>query len=470
MRTVIPRMLMFISLLLLIFPLFALAQSVTDTPPSLPTETVTTTPFPTPLPLVTPAAQQLINIGSTIAESLPAGTTLAAYYFEGRAGQYVSISLDIALSYTKLQLLDSGGLELARGDFDGAAHRMEITAAKLPKDGTYTLAIERSEGLNTFTLNLKNLIVGDIAYGQVIDALLTIDQTAMLYRFRGSRFDVIDVSLLSTEFDPYVRLLDSSGHQLTGDDNDGGGRNAFFGLKYLWEDADYLIHVSSKNELSTGAFQLRLNRAEFTPLHFDDTLEVDFTPDAPVAYFEFKGSIGDVVNLSVQSDGTLDTVLQMAEPDYMPSYQDDDGGAGFDPEIASWSLPKDGTYRVLLRPYLIGSEGQVTLTLSRANLSSLDSGTQEILLTEKNLLDAVSFTGRAGESVRLTIAVDPLMDNPPQVEVIQNGQTLASSNGSRPTFTLDVTIPADGLVVVQVRDIKSGPGTVQLSIERGRID
>ena len=468
MHTVTTRVLLFVSLLL-VFPLFALAQSATDTPTltatMMPTNTVTPTPFPTPVPIVTPAAQRQINIGDTVTESFPAATTAATYYFEGRAGQYISISVQIELSFTKLQLLDSDGLELARGTFSDAVRGMEITAAQLPKDGFYIIAIERSEGLNTFTLNLKNLVIQNIAYGQVIDALLTADQTAMLYRFQGSRFDVIDVSLLSTEFDAYVTLLQSSGERLTGDDNDGGGRNAFFGLQYLFETGDYLIRADSKSGLSTGKFQLHLNRAEFKPLNFGDPLEVNFTQDSPVAYFEFQGSLADVVNLSVQSGGTLDTLLQMADPEYMPSLTDDDSGAGFDPEITFWSLNKDGTYRILLRPYLIGSEGQVTLTLSRAILPSLDSGTLEIALTQKHPVAQASFQGKAGEQMRLTVTADSLMENPPDVVVTQGNAVLASWAGGVSTFDLVFLVPEDEPVLVEVRDSNSGPGIIHLSLE-----
>ncbi len=142
MRTIIPRVLLFMSLLLLIFPLFALAQSATTAPPiqptTIPTQTVTPTPFPTPLPVGTLTTPQEIKIGDTVTQTFPSLTTSAIYYFEGSAGQYVSISAAIQLSATKLRLLDPNYLDLARGTFNNAARGVEITAVKLPQDGIYT--------------------------------------------------------------------------------------------------------------------------------------------------------------------------------------------------------------------------------------------------------------------------------------------------------------------------------------------
>src|SRR5690349_12685355 len=138
MRIVSARALLIALFSLLLVTGFALAQSQTDISHlrlmALLTATPTPTLSPTPTSAATPVINRSITIGDVITESLSGATTSAQYYFEGKAGQYVSISLQIEPPYTELQLLDSSGTNLANGYLSNPDSFIEISAFHVPRD------------------------------------------------------------------------------------------------------------------------------------------------------------------------------------------------------------------------------------------------------------------------------------------------------------------------------------------------
>ena len=67
------------------------------------------------------------------------------------------------------------------------------------------------------------------------------------------------------------------------------------------------------NSSTPGAFTLKLNKAQVTPLDYDQSVTVAFTPNVSIQYFTFVGTIGDMVTVSVDSGDSIDTSLSLPE-------------------------------------------------------------------------------------------------------------------------------------------------------------
>lgn len=270
-----------------------------------------------------------------------------------------------------------------------------------------------------------------IEYTQVVEGSLTPDSPVTLFRFRGQQGDAVTIHMASWTFNAYLTLLDSDGSEITWDDDSGGYPDALLGPYILPQTGDYQIRASSNESEPRGTFTLRLNKVEVVSLTLGETVNITFTERDPAGYFSFEGKAGDVVNLVVNSDGNLDTRLRVrGVGDNYDLVADDDSGAGFDPEISHLMIPADNQYMIIVEPYAPGMTGTVSLTLDAAQLASLEDGPQIISLGSKRSQDVVTFEGRTGEQVWITVIVTHGRPNYMTSRVTQNGQEIASLGSS----------------------------------------
>jgi hypothetical protein len=411
----------------------------------------------TPTPALA-QAEQTISIGDSVTGELTEDQPSALYTLEAEAGQALNITLTSDDFDTYLTLLDADGEPINEND-DSSGTNSGFAGFVLPPSSSYALLVESYDqhtdgGIETgaFTLTVGEQNIERIEYTQVIEDELTLDEPSKDYVFTGQAGDVIVATESSDDFDSYLHLLDSSGTELTYNDDGGGNLNSLIGPYTLPTTGTYTLRAGSLSSDSEGSFTLTLNKTEMTAAEYDEPIEATFTPSDQAKYFTFEGTQGDLVTISVNSNGAINTSLTLNDTSNYQITSDDDSGPGLDPEIYHQLLSSTGTYTVVVRPVTAGS-GAITLTISRTPPPSLDDGPQTIAFTESQTSGAITFTGEAGETVRVNLHLAGGESGSPSVSIMQNGTTVASASGSTVSdLNFSFTPTSDGQVIVQITD------------------
>ena len=305
-----------------------------------------------------------------------------------------------------------------------------------------------------------------IEYTQAVEGSLEPDHAFALYTFRGQQGDAVTISLNSWTFNAYLSLLDASGNEIAWDDDSGGYPDALLGPVMLPQTGDYQIRASSNESEPRGTFTLRLEKVEVKTLGFGESADITFTERDPAAYFAFDGKVGDVLNIVVNSDSTLDTRLRVrGVGDSYDLITDDDSGAGFDPEISRLIIPHDNQYIIAVEPYAPGMTGTVRLTIEASPLASLEDGTQTVSLGSKRSRDVVTFEGRTGEQTRITVVVTNGRPDYLTIRITQKGEEITSISSSFVgELSFMITTPFEGRVNVQLEN--STNVVLEVTLER----
>lgn len=462
------RLWLLIGLSLFTFPFWTLAQTVTPFPTPTPTPAPYNSPTPTfPYSPLSEIELQPITRGEQITSPISPDMLTLGYQFEGQAGDIINIRLEAASAASPcLALHDADGLGLAYGTeaYWTGLYITSINFFRLPLSGAYAILVTPCGALGTFTLTLESSSIEDIEYGQLIDYQFTGLERSKAYRFHGEVGEWIAISMTSGSLLPSISIvLDSPGavplqpNTLSISDN-----NPFWGPSRLLQTGNYLLMIQTYN--TSGRFRLVVDHVEYMALELGESVEASFTPTTIGYFYQFEGVNNEMIQINVEGDGTLDTLVNLIEPSGPPFAQDDDSGAGVDPEIIAQQLYANGTYTLVLRPYTLGSTGTVRLTLKRSEGSSLDDGPQDVSLTDKRTSATVNFSGVAGERVRLTITGTADLVSGPSISIGQNGLMFASGSFSGgDTMSFEYIVPADGTVLVQ---LSGNSGSYRLSLER----
>lgn len=305
-----------------------------------------------------------------------------------------------------------------------------------------------------------------IEYTQTVEGSLGPDSSAAFYTFRGQQGDTITISMKALTFNAYLTLIDSYGSEIAWDDDSGGYPDALLGPYRLPQTGDYQIRASSYDSQPRGAFTLRLNKTNVENLTFGESAEITFTERDVAVYFAFDGTAGDVLNIVVNSDGKLDTRLRVrGAGDSYDLAADDDSGAGFDPEISRLIVPYDNQYIIAVEPYAPGMTGTVRLNIEASQLASLDDGTQTLSLGSKRPQEVVTFEGRTGEQVWITVVVTNGRPDYLTIRITQSGQEITSiTSSSVGELRFLIMTPFDERVNVQLEN--STNVVLEVTLER----
>ncbi|MFP4321467.1 MAG: PPC domain-containing protein [Anaerolineales bacterium] len=116
------------------------------------------------------------------------------------------------------------------------------------------------------------------------------------------------------------------------------------------EASDFVISVEAQENTTGGG-----------PIAYGET-QAGFLLDGDQAeVWTFTGSTGDVV--TIFTDSTIDTYLELSGPDGSLITEDDDGGAGLNAQISAFELPADGEYTIRVRGFSTAARGPYDLTL-----------------------------------------------------------------------------------------------------------
>ncbi|MCA9914028.1 MAG: PPC domain-containing protein, partial [Anaerolineae bacterium] len=381
---------------------------------------------------------------------------------EGKAGtQLVSEETDEVGDYT---------INILRGDRVIGSGMLTIEEA-VTEGQPEEQPEQEQEGDTESQLGEGDTVAGNTS--QIISGRLTQEEPEQRITITGEEGDTILISLNSTDFDTYLTLLDDQGSILTSNDDSNQSLNSQIGPFTLPYSGEYTIlassySYSSYSEVAVGQYELTIERVGLSDIAYGDTVDVNFTADSFTQFFSFEAAAGDVISVTVDSGGSVDTVLSLLDPDGYSLFTDDDGGAGLDPEMMRFVIPNSGTYVLTLRAFTPGAEGSASLTLNRNDVRTLDQESRTVVLNGKQSRDVLTLTGEAGEAIQLNIAVESGNPGDLNVSVVQNGQSLMyyQSYGIPSEITLGFVLPDDGEVTIFVEDYSGAASTFTVSIER----
>lgn len=412
-----------------------------------------------------PPGDNVIAIGETQTGTLSTQQPFADWTFTASEGDTVTIAVRSLDFDTYLLLFDDQEMELARDDDGGDGLNSRIGPFPIPADGTYTIRVTSydwevlgAEVGGNYELTVESAEIVPIVLGESVTG--TIDSANLLdvYGFEGTAGQIITAELMTTGFATYMELIGPGG--LRTFSNEG-----IIGPVVLPEDGTYTIVVTSFDTFEPEDYTLTVNAVEPVRVTYGEEIAANFD-DSSILYYTFDGKTGDTVDVIVNSEGTVDTRLVLLGPNGDVLAADDDGGAGFDPEIRGFVLTENGTYSVSVRPYINGDNGDFTLTINEAT-PSLDEGPQVVRLSDKRSSGSVTFEGVAGETVTLQVRGLAAMPGEPRVVVTQEGETLAANSvGMVLRLSLEFVVPEDGRVNVTVMNSDGSPAILEFALVR----
>lgn len=418
---------------------------------------------------------KVLELGESVSGALTQSESARNYLFTAEEGKTVLITLVSEDFDTFLVLKDSDGNELTTDDDSGpGALDSRIGPFVVPEDGEYIISVESyshhfdsvgATETGSYTLTLTEAISRRIEYTQDVSDELTTVSSEAFYIFRGRQGDLITITMTSQDFNARVRLLHQETLLAASDNFATGTDSAIITGTMLPEDGEYMVAAGSVYTGETGAFTLEVTRTDVTALEYGDRVEARIDSGAPLLYYNFEGSEGDIVDFRVEGKDDFDTTLTINGTDGSQiAYEDDT--FDLDPAVTDLILPQDGIYTVLVQPYQLSGTGNVVVTLERGELISLDDGMQEIELTEGDTRETISFAGEAGTTVRLTMTVVEGGTASPNITIMQSQQTLAYTNASnvaRQSF--DFSVLDDAPVYIQLDNYTYGKITLRFELE-----
>ncbi|MBN1179269.1 MAG: PPC domain-containing protein, partial [Anaerolineae bacterium] len=229
--------------------------------------------------------EQTIAYGQTLAGLLTEAEREDLWTFAGGEGDLISLSMVGLgdLDDTCLTLYDMDGVMLVSDDNSGKGNFARIEGYVLPISGTYRIAASAicdwsgmprdipygSEmfpyfpqvSTGPYSLSLRRIEEGVVAYGQTVAGALTEESTAGYWRFDGTAGQVVDVSVEGVDglTDTYVELCGAGGDLLAQDDDSGAGYAALIERFILPETGSYRIVVRAFDE-RPGGYRLTLRQ------------------------------------------------------------------------------------------------------------------------------------------------------------------------------------------------------------------
>jgi hypothetical protein len=391
------------------------AATVQPQPTTAPDQPATAAPTQPPV-----APSGSIASGQPISGEFTESAQNAAYTFDGRAGDTVTIDLRSDEIDPLVRLIGPDGQVLAEDDDSGGGVQARIADFALPADGTYTIEVDAFRGIDS-----TRVVLGAFE--------LSLNLTAA----------------------PVTETQPTTPPEATAAPATSTPESA-------------TPQAASPTPAAPAATVVSPPAGEIGSIAPGENAQVTFSGIPGEAYsFRFTGAAGDVVGFTVVGDGTIDTRLEIVAEDGIAVAEDDDSGSGFDPELLGITLPAYGGYIVTIRPVVEGATGTAILTYSSYLETALGEGGVSITLNDKYGPQVLRFNGRGGETVRLVVVSTSQIGGAPEIVVTQDGETLASQVlGRNLRLTFEFVTPADGRVDVKVLRDAGAYGELEISIER----
>lgn len=339
-------------------------------------------------------------------DQLNSGEYRDAWTLRGRRGERFTIRMtssdfDAYLMARGLGLSeDNDDDPIRRGSRDS---RLEIT---FPSDGEitlsatsyapgetgrYTLSVDRADGggpAPTWSDDTGSIGLGQTVNGRLEpgDPQLRSGEYTDSYAYQGRAGERVEITLGSSQFDPYVAISGPGGFSEFNDDDPNGGLSSRL-VTTLPADGLYVITATSYAPGESGAYRLGLHTAGYDAPDtrpWSGGLEQDAAPGGRLALgdtvrgalgsgdtrlnsgefsdsYSFIGGRGQRIVIDAVSED-FDTYLILRPPSG-EQIDNDDGPNGLNAQIAE-VLQEDGEYTVQVTSFAPGETGRYALSLN----------------------------------------------------------------------------------------------------------
>jgi uncharacterized caspase-like protein len=271
------------------------------------------------------------------------------------------------------------------------------------------------------------------------------------YPLQGEAGRAVEISLDSTDFDPYLILQTDRGEKVAEDDDGGVGNNALL-TATLPQSGNYEIIVSSYEEGSEGTYELSIDGRRQEGLLRSTAPLIETVNAKRGDRYAFEGKAGQEVQISLDSlDFDPYLILQNAAGETIA--ENDDSFARYN-ALLNFTLPDTGRYQVIATSYGGGATGsydlqvnateQVNPPLLQPSGTRLDLEERVVTKTRTSPGDRVSLKGNANQA--WNISLDSADFDTYLILQNQDGEVIAESDdreGSTNSF-LQVTLPETG--------------------------
>jgi hypothetical protein len=417
------------------------------------------------------AGQQVSGLLSASDPQVQDGSFADSYEFQGRAGEHVQITMRSSAFDTYLLIQGPGDFSSFNDDISGSDRNSQIDVV-LPANGAYRITATSYTPKDTgaYTLSLNDLGQQTVSASRALTLsraqngqlrtgdpqLPNTGEFSNTYTFHGRAGQHVDITMSSTEFDPYL-IVRGPGVQEDNDDASPGDTSHSRVTVTLPQDGDYTIVATSYAAGMTGSYQLMVAPAGAESAQTQTAADVTGNGSPPLIagqqeqgslrqgdqqltsgeffdVYRFLGQRGQHVTIDMSSD-SFHPYLILRPP--TAQQQDNDGGAGRTAEIDA-TLPEDGEYVVMATSHASGESGDYHITLNttdeggsvavsetphgggaatgprlqlgRATQGNLRDG--DTTLSSGQYADTWTFEGHEGQSVSFDLtstAIDPYL-------------------------------------------------------------
>jgi len=316
------------------------------------------------------------------------------WQYQGKANTYLTAGVQAEdLVDPRLALYGPDGTLLTSDDDSGSSLNPEIFEFELPVDGTYTLHAQTNAKTGMVTLNINSSSRttggGPLAMGSTQTGTLKPDRSH-LWSFEGQAGQIINLTMTSTDFDPFLEVRDSRGAILAENDDFQGSNNSAINLLTLPADDSYTVIARGVTQQDRGDYQITLKTVKVTPgggpLANDAPTQALLTP-GQTDRWTFEAEANSYITVNLKST-QLDTYLELYSPEGDLLLEDDDSGGGLNAALLDFLVPQAGQYQLVVKS---------------AREGATNGGVYEILLTvTKNLDTTGRLTAGQLEGTRLT--------------------------------------------------------------------
>lgn len=374
--------------------------TVTNAAAPVATEATPEVEIPTSTPATTSntARLQSLQSGTPTRGSVDTSSTFNLYWFDGTAGQEISLSPDTTSPLQPLLVLYGADFsEILR------AQPGQVLNATLEDNGIYFVAAAQvepgSSGEYAFTFdngtgNTSPDIDRDfLLYGQNISGSVSNTTPTTRFRFRAEAGDAVTINMnaISGDLDSYLLLVDSSGSTIAEDDNSGGNGDAQINTTMPTSGEFFIIatRLGQAQGVTTGEFLLALisdapprlpqatpptlptEYAEFPRLTYGESAEGEISDGLFLTVYVFEGRAGDNVNIVMQATGgNLDSYMVLLDDARIPLQDADDISETNKNAQLQFTLPRDAFYAIVATRFDQGegtTEGTFELSLDLAS-------------------------------------------------------------------------------------------------------
>ena len=364
-----------------------------------------------------------------------------------------------------------------RADANGMV-TLELVTSEEDEPGDYSITVLRETGnqpslVLTATakerVTLVSTIVGDaeVIEGRLVDGGADIEFDGLAGRYAL-------ISVVSKDFDPAVALIDGDGFEIAFNDDSRGQKVAVIGPLRLPYSGEYALEITASPLMMPrgaidGDFVITIAEASVVPINFDTDVAFTLDADAPAHYFALPVETGDSLTVTVDSGGTLDTLLQVVAPSGFEYAFDDDSGAGFDAELSNLVFDHAATYVLVISTFDGGASGQGRVTIRRNPVQALEDGEALVTLNDKAIRDLVVFD--AVEDEVLILNLEKLSGDVEDLYVtatVEGMEVMSySTMGVPDELPLAFVMPMSGRVVVTLEKFGFDDGiSLEVSLER----